>query len=185
VNIKTFKYQPYRFIEEAAKLKYNFLTTKNVYTHRLLSLHFNISELSKYILDSSEEYDFTILTRYDMLSQIKGFGDIYRFKEPNTIFLWRTCPYVSNEDAEDRIIVTSKLGLEKLSSLYHDHTCLQIQDNDCYSEKIIGKQLNLYKELIKREQNIVMELSPFMHIKYSQEFNHKCDELLHNYMNKT
>ena len=144
-------------------------------------MHYSISELSKYILCSNIKYDFIILTRYDMLSEITDFGNADRFKEKNTIFLWRTCPYISKEDAEDRIIVSSMLGLEKLSYLYDDYEKLLITENNHFSERIIGMQLNLYDELIKKEQNIIMNLSPYKSIKYSKEFDDNCNKLFNNY----
>ena len=121
VYIKTFQYQPFRFIEKYKLLGYPFMNSSNIHPYRFLSMHSNISELSKYILESSNTYDFTVLTRYDMLSLINNLGNINRFAEQNTIFTLRTCPYYSKEDAEDRIIVTSKYGLEILSNLYDGH----------------------------------------------------------------
>jgi len=181
VHIKTFQYEPYRFIEKSRSLNYNFISQKNLYPHRILSMHSNISELSKYILESSNIYDFIVLTRYDMLSQINDLGNINRFTEQNTIFSWRTCPYHSREQAEDRIIATSKYGLEVLSDLYEGHSKIIISDAEFCGENILGKYLNLYEELIKKDQGIDMMLSPFKDAKYSVEYNNKCLELLQNY----
>ena len=181
VYIKTFQYEPFRFIKKYKSLNYNFITQQNLYSYRFLSMHSNMSELSKYILESSTIYDFSVLTRYDMLSQINNLGDIHRFTEQNAIFIWRTCPYHSREHAEDRIIVTSKYGLEILTNLYEGHSKLIISDAECYPEKILGKYLNLYEDLIKKDQGIDMMLSPFKDAKYSVEVKNKCLELLQNY----
>jgi len=181
VHIKTFQYEPFRFIEKYKSLNYNFINGYKIHTYRFLSMHSNMSELSKYILESSKIYDFSVLTRYDMLLQIHDLGDINRFTEQNTIFTWRTCPYYSREDAEDRIIVTSKYGLEILSNLYEGHSNIIISDAECYAEKILGKYLNLYENLIKKDQGIDMGLSEFKNVKTSVEYNNKCLELLQKY----
>jgi hypothetical protein len=181
VHIKTFQYEPYRFIEKSKSLNYNFVSQHNIYTYRLLSMHSNMSELSKYILESPNIYDFIILTRYDMLSQINDLGNVNRFAEKNTIFSWRSSPYHSREHAEDRIIVTSRYGLEILSNLYDGHSKMVISDAEFYGEGILCKYLNLYEDLIKKDQGIDMMLSPFKDVKYSVEVKNKCLELLQNY----
>jgi len=172
-------YDSYKFIDYSRKFNFNFKNKHDLYPHRILSLHYNISELSKCILDSKKDYDFVVLTRYDILSEIINLNDTSRFKEKNVIFIWRDANDCTT--AEDRLIVSSILGLEKLSFLYDDYEKLSITEDDQYPEKILGMQLNLYNDLIKKEQNIHMNLSPYKDLKYSKEVDIKSFELLDSY----
>jgi len=95
----------------------------------------------------------------------------------------RTCPIINTEEAEDRIILTSKLGLEKLKNLYyiyddcHSYKQYNIENHKFIPEYILNKYLNKFNDLLKLPQtNIIIGPSPYGQFKYVN--NHYFNNLL-------
>ena len=117
VYIKEYIYNANTFIKKSKEYNYVFKTTDHyLYPYRILSLFSSISNLSNEIIKSNIEYDFIILSRFDMLSLIKSIGnDIEKYKKKGSMYCIR------NEKSlmffEDRFTITHKDGLIILSQL--------------------------------------------------------------------
>ena len=190
INFKFYEYDPFEFIIKSRKIYLpDYIINTKLYTFRILSLHFSISLLSttihEHMIKENKEYDSIILTRFDIFPLIQSLGDcLMRGKEP-VIYIWRTCPYNSIDDAEDRIIITSKYGLEKLKNLYNIYDSIpyyksfDISIDNFYPEYIIGKYLNRFDEILKLPQkDIILGLSPYMNAKYSSNNTNHYNRLL-------
>jgi hypothetical protein len=174
IEIYLYSYNPSKFVEKQEELKLPFFSSETqFYSYRILSLQNSISELCKKI----KNYDISIITRFDLFSTIRTLGNVNFNNIQKTIYIWRTTPYESEEDAEDRIIISSQDGIDKLSYLYdsaHEH--LEIY-SVLTSEKILGKYLNSFTDLIKEKQSgIEIGLSRFLSEKYGNSFRKKCDQ---------
>jgi hypothetical protein len=151
----------------------DYISNRNNWAFRILSLHYGLSLLSKLIYDhiikEKKVYDTIILTRFDIFPSIESLGCcLMETKEP-TVYLWRTCPYVSDTDAEDRILILNMGGLEKLKSLYNIYDNLdsynkfRIHISDFYSEHILGKYFSSFKDsglLILPQTEIIVGMAP-------------------------
>ena len=139
--------------------------------------------LSKYIIDANISYDTHILTRFDIFPSITSFGSCIHTITDNRIYIWRTIPYISQDDAEDRIIISSKESLYILSCLYDSNIYNLFHNNlhNFLSEKIIGTYLKSHNILLMNQTNINIGLSPYMNVKYTSEFNSMCNNLLQIY----
>jgi len=179
VFINFYKYTPCDYIKKTRMLEIpDYITTKRIYSFRILSLHYSISLLSNMIYDytikENKKYDKIILTRFDIFPSIQSLGICLTQTLEPTIHIWRTCPYKSSTDAEDRIIIMNILGLEKVKNLYNIYDTLNyyrefdINNNDFYSEHIIGKYLKSFNDIVVLPQeNISIGLSSFIDIKYN------------------
>lgn len=185
VFINTYKYNPHDYIQKTRILEIpDYITTKRIYSFRILSLHFSISLLSNIIYDytikENKNYDKIILTRFDIFPTIESFGDCLTQTLEPTIHIWRTCPYKSSTDAEDRVIITNILGLEKIRNLYtiydnlNCYRTFSISNNDFYSEHIIGTYLKSFDNIVLLPQdNIRVGLSSYRNVKYSNDEHFK------------
>jgi len=178
LTVNLYSYNPKPFIARQIELGLPPLSQKtNMHTYRILSLHNSISELCKRI----HGYDTVLLTRFDIFSSISNLGTMVDMALHDSIYIWRTIPYESCEDAEDRIIISSQKGIDILSKLYDsakEH--LHIYSGDSLnSEVCIGKYLSLFTDLIKYKQSsLSIGLSPYVNAKYESGFISKINSLL-------
>lgn len=181
VFIDLYEYEPIMFMKRVRELG---LPDYTCYpTYRIFSQHFSISRLCKKIHKHSHEnhvwYDNIILTRMDILPGVKSLGCLLEQQTDNTIHIWRRYPYVSNVDAEDRIILSSMNGVIALCDLYESgpkHSGLYEQ---LVPESILGKYLSLFDKLeLLPQEAINLELSPSINVKYSDEARHYFEQLL-------
>lgn len=179
VFIRDYKYDPQVFINKSKELNLPYKTPDNLYPYRILSLFSSISNASKEILQSNIEYDFTILTRFDMLKLVYSIGaDLEIYKDKSAIYGYRA----DNSQIEDRFIITGVVGLTKLSKLYetyHNHTpIVNIGDEPFVSEfKLRSYLLQFSPELnIYYNGNIILGLGD-TYSKYTSEFETKINEI--------
>lgn len=186
VYINIYDYNPSIFILRSLEFNLPHKNTyNNIYPFRILSLHYSISTLCKLIIDSNKSYDTYILTRFDIFPTITSLGDCINNTSDNTIYIWRTIPYKSNDDAEDRIIIGSNEAMNILSKLYYSdiyNIYNQNPENFC-SEKIIGAYVKSQNLIAAEQSNIVIGLSPSLHVKYTTEFEVLCNKLFENTLN--
>jgi hypothetical protein len=181
VYIDLYDYDPIVFIKRVRDIGLPDYTTFPSY--RVCSQHFSISRLCKNILKYSQEnhieYDHIILTRMDILPGVKSLGNLLEQRHEHIIHIWRRYPYVSNSDAEDRIIISSIQGIHALCGLYDSglrHCCLY---TPIVPEIILGKYLSLFNNLVLLPQDgIILEHSPSISVKYSDRAKHYLEELL-------
>ena len=167
------------FINKSKELNLPYKTPDNLYPYRILSLFSSISNASKEILQSNIEYDFTILTRFDMLKLVYSIGaDLEIYKDKSAIYGYRA----DNSQIKDRFIITGVVGLTKLSKLYetyHNHTpIVNIGDEPFVSEfKLRSYLLQFSPELnIYYNGNILLGLGD-TYSKYTSEFERKINEI--------
>lgn len=183
IYINIYDYEPSIFILKS--LKYNLPKVNkynNIYPFRILSLHYSISTLCSFIINNNKLYDTHILTRFDIIPSIKSLGDCINIIPENNIYIWRTIPYRSNDDAEDRIIIGSNKSINILSTLYFSdiYNIYHLNPESFNSEKIIGKYIKSQNIIALEQNNIVIGLSPSLQIKYTKEFELLCDTLFVN-----
>lgn len=186
IYVNLYKYEPFIHIDKTRKLNIpDFITNHNLYSFRVVSLTFSIDVLStfihKHIIEENKNYDNIILTRFDLFNTIKSFGDCLIYPE-NGMRIIRDV----NLHAEDRIIITKKIGLEKLTNLYKiydiEYHSLCITNEEFFVERILLKYLNTFNDIVLlKQENLVIGLSTRFHDKYNKhdffkkilhEFNH-------------
>ena len=175
IYVNLYKYEPFIHIDKTRKLNIpDFITNHNLYSFRVVSLTFSIELLStfihKHIIEQNKNYDNIILTRFDLFNSIKSFGECLIYPE-NGMRVIRDV----NLHAEDRIIITKKLGLEKLTNLYKIYDNIEYYNSLCitnenfFVERILLKYLNTFNDIILLEQkNLVIGLSTRFHDKYNK-----------------
>jgi hypothetical protein len=180
IVIRQSLYDSGKFVKKSKDLKLPFKTFDKLYPlypFRLLSLFYNISETCKLIQD---HYDFTILTRFDLLSTIYCKKIFEKNIDSNLMYIWRSTPYINTNHAEDRCIITGINGVKVLSDLYNNISHIiqnHINDSEIMSEIIIGKYLKQFPLNLCVQYDIQIGLSPYMHTKYTSEFEQKCKEV--------
>jgi hypothetical protein len=139
--------------------------------------------LCGFIKDNGILYDTNIITRFDIFSSIKSFGNCLHVMTDSIAYIWRTIPYESKDDAEDRIIIGSYSLINAISHLYNSiYNIYHTDPSNFTSEKIIGSYLKLFKDIVLLNQsNINIGLSPTLNDKYTNEFENKCYNLLAMY----
>ena len=184
VNIKILEYNICKFIKKMYENKLNFIVN-NLITYRILSLIYSITELSKFINNSGIIYDHYILTRLDLFLKIESIGNFDTHNIKNTILLWRTIPYESDYDAEDRIIVTSYEGIIFLEKYYDSINIILNdipQDHNFCHEFILGKYFKSLSNLkLLKQYDFIIPMSPFKDKKYDTNFIKKCMLLINSY----
>ena len=195
IHIKLYNYNPFEFIKKVRTLNLpDYIEDTRCFPFRVISQHYSISMLCKniyeHIIQENKQYDNIILTRFDILPTIESFGDCLIRKIEDSIHIIRTIPYYLNEHAEDRIILTSKLGLEKLKNLYniYEPSCYKqfnIENNKFIPEYILYKYLNTFNDLLKLPQiDIIIGMSPYINNKYNNNYyfnkllKHEADTLI-------
>lgn len=176
VFIKDYKYDPQVFINKSKELNLVCKTSDNLYPYRIISLFSSISNVSKEILNSNIEYDFYILTRFDMLKLIYSIGTDYEiYKEKSSIYGYS----VLHNFIEDRIIITGELGLTKLSNLYETyHTIENIRNTQFISEHILRTYLLQFTPELNIYYNRNVSIGTGnIHIKYTSEFETKINNI--------
>jgi hypothetical protein len=172
VFIKEYEYNSNKFIKRSKELNYEFKTSDNLYPYRILSLFYSISNVSKEIIESNVEYDFIILTRFDMLNLINSIGnDINKYREKSSMYIL-ACNYTG---AEDRFIISQKEGLIKLSNFYETYNDIINKNTKLISEYMLYDYLNHYNNEIKlyQQSDIIMDRVDIS-IKYTEDFRIKC-----------
>jgi hypothetical protein len=179
VFINFFSYNPSDYIKKTKMLEIpHYISNRKHWAFRILSMHYGLSLLSKLIYDhiikEKKVYDTIILTRFDIFPSIKSFGCCLTETKETRVYLWRTCPYVSFTDAEDRLLILNMRGLEKLKSLYNIYDNLDsynkfsIDTKDFYSEHILGKYFSSFNDLLILPQTkIIIGISPYINVKSS------------------
>jgi hypothetical protein len=184
--LKFIEYNPKDFIVKAKECNYPFKNNStNLYSFRILSTCKSINDIAIFINENSMKYDLIILTRFDIIELIVSIGNVTNTIFKNNIMLWRTTPYISFNDAEDRIIFCSKEAINKLVNLYDstDSIIKKIESMDkFYTETIIRIFYNSFEDIIKLPQsNVNIILSKNIGNKYSIEFQNNCYKLLEKY----
>jgi hypothetical protein len=183
--IDVYEYNPLIFIKRVRDLGLPDYTEFPSY--RVFSQHFSISRLCKNITNISREnnikYDSIILTRFDIISGVKSLGCLVDQIHENTIHIWRRCPYVSDLDAEDRIIISSIDGVSALSHLYEDGFTRNPQIYEpLIPENILGKFLLTCSTLrLLPQEGILLENSSSLNVKYSDKAKDYLQVLLNKY----
>jgi hypothetical protein len=177
INIDFFKYDVKSIILRTKELKLPFLCDSNTVHYRGVSLMNSISKLCKFICTKQQmKYHCYIITRFDIFPGIYSFGDCIKNTTSNNIHIFRTCPYNDKNHAEHRIIITSYMGLEILSFYYDNLNKINLHTFS--SEAILKNYVDLFEKLEKKSQdNIVINLSPFLGLKYEPIFIEKCRKL--------
>lgn len=185
VFFKCYDYDPQIFILKSKEYNLPFKNMyNNIYPFRIISLHYSISMLCEFIQNFGILYDTNIITRFDIFASIKSLGNCINTMTNNVAYIWRTIPYQSKDDAEDRIIICSQSIISALSHLYNSNVYNTYHDDplNFTSERIIGKYLKLFKDAILMEQtDINIGLSPVLANKYTMQFENKCNNLLKIY----
>jgi hypothetical protein len=185
VYVDIYEYDPLIFIKKVRNLRLPDYTSYPIY--RVFSGHFSISRLCRNITnfarDNHINYKNIILTRFDIIPGVKSLGNLLEHVDENNIHIWRRCPYSSDTDAEDRIIISSMKGVHALADLYENGNTRGI---DIYEtlvpENILGKYLTTFPNLIKLPQDgIKMELSPSIKVKYSGNTRDYMNSMLKKY----
>ncbi len=180
IYINIYEYNPFIFIQKALDFKLpNKNMYNNIYPFRILSLHYSISTLCSFIINNNKHYDTHILTRFDILPSITSLGDCINIIPENNIYIWRTIPYRSKDDAEDRIIIGSNKSINILSTLYFSdiYNIYHLNPENFNSEKIIGTYIKTQNIITLEQNNIVIGMSPSLQIKYTKEFEILCNTL--------
>jgi hypothetical protein len=181
VFIRDYKYEPQIFINQANDLNLARKTADNLYPYRIISLFSAISKISKEIREAGVagvEYDFVVLTRFDMLKLVYSIGadaDYELYKDKSAIFGYRQ----DTSQIEDMLIITGEVGLEKLANLYDTyHKIENIATVQFVSEYILRTYLLQYaNELnIYYNSNIILGLGNTHH-KYTSEVETKINEI--------
>ncbi len=186
IFIRVYEYDPRVFILKSKEHNLPFKNAyNNLYHFRILSLHYSISTLCDIIQNSGISYDTNIITRFDIFPSIKSLGNCVHVMTDNFVYIWRTIPYESKDDAEDRIIICSQYVLNLLSQLYNNCAYNVIYCAEpfyFYSERIIGGYLKFFKDILLMDQtNIDIGLSPVIGDKYTEQFQNECYNLLKIY----
>jgi len=185
IFIKVYEYDPLIFILKSQEYNLPFKNAyNNIYPFRILSLHYSMSMLCSFIKGNSILYDTYIITRFDIFPSIKSFGNCIHVMVENIAYIWRTIPYESKDDAEDRIIIGSHNVIDAISNLYNNNIYNIYHTDPCHfiSERIIGAYLKLFKDIVLMNQsNINIGLSPMLAVKYTNKFENKCNNLLKMY----
>ena len=185
VYVDIYKYEPITFIKKVRDLSLPDYTTFPIY--RVFSQHFSISRLCNNIIKHTEEnninYNMIILTRFDILPGIKSLGYLTEGITHNNMYIWRRCPYSSDSDAEDCIIISSIKGINALCGLYEDAEKREIHIyENLVPEIILGRYLNTFNSIVKLPQDgIILELSPSRHVKYTDSAKKYLEYLLEKY----
>ncbi len=178
VFIKDYKYAPQIFINQANDLNLARKTADNLYPYRIISLFSAISKISNFIKETDIEYDFVVLTRFDMLKLVYSIGavaDYELYKDKSAIFGYRQ----DTSQIEDRLIITGEVGLEKLSNLYDTyHKIENIATAQFVSEYILRSYLLQYSNELNIYYNskIILGLGNTHH-KYTSEVETKINEI--------
>ena len=186
IFIKVYEYDPRIFILKSQEYNLPFKNVyNNIYPFRILSCHYSMSMLCSFIKDNGILYDTNIITRFDIFSSIKSFGNCVHVMTENIGYIWRTIPYESKDDAEDRIIIGSHSIINAISHLYNNNIYNIYHTEDPYNftiERILGSYLKLFKDIVLLDQSkIDMGVSPTIYDKYTHEFDNKCNNLLAMY----
>ena len=178
VFIRDYKYEPQIFINQANDLNLARKTADNLYPYRIISLFSAISKISNEIRDADIEYDFVVLTRFDMLKLVYSIGavaDYELYKDKSAIFGYRQ----DTSQIEDRLIITGEVGLEKLANLYDTyHKIENIATAQFVSEYILRSYLLQYANELNIYYNskIILGLGNTHH-KYTSEVETKINEI--------
>jgi thymidylate kinase len=178
VFIRDYKYVSQIFINQANELNLARKTADNLYPYRIISLFSAISKISKEIREADIEYDFVVLTRFDMLKLVYSIGadaDYELYKDKSAIFGYRQ----DTSQIEDRLIITGEVGLEKLSNLYDTyHKIENIATTQFVSEYILRTYLLQYANELNIYYNskIILGLGNTHH-KYTSEVETKINEI--------
>jgi thymidylate kinase len=178
VFIRDYKYEPQIFINQANDLNLARKTADNLYPYRIISLFSAISKISKEIREACVEYDFVILTRFDMLKLVYSIGavtDYELYKDKSAIFGYRQ----DTSQIEDRLIITGEVGLEKLANLYDTyHKIENIATTQFVAEYILRSYLLQYADELNiyYNSNIILGLGN-RHHKYTSEVETKINEI--------
>lgn len=183
--IDVYEYNPLVFIKRVRELSLPDYTEYP--TYRVFSQHFSISRLCKNISNISRQshinYDSIILTRFDTIPGVKTLGSLVEQVNENTIHIWRRCPYISDIDAEDRIIISSIGGVHALSHLYDDGFTRNPRIYEALiPENILGKFLLTCNTLrLLPQEGILLEHSSSLQVKYSDKAKNYLNELIDKY----
>lgn len=178
VFIRDYKYEPQIFINQANDLNLARKTADNLYPYRIISLFSAISKISNFIREADIEYDFVVLTRFDMLKLVYSIGavaDYELYKDKSAIFGYRQ----DTSQIEDRLIITGEVGLEKLANLYDTyHKIENIATAQFVSEYILRSYLLQYANELNIYYNskIILGLGNTHH-KYTSEVETKINEI--------
>ena len=178
VFIRDYKYEPQIFINQANDLNLARKTVDNLYPYRIISLFSAISKISNFIREADIEYDFVVLTRFDMLKLVYSIGavaDYELYKDKSAIFGYRQ----DTSQIEDRLIITGEVGLEKLANLYDTyHKIENIATAQFVSEYILRSYLLQYANELNIYYNskIILGLGNTHH-KYTSEVETKINEI--------
>lgn len=190
IYINIYTYDPFIFIKRIKELALPDYT--DVPTYRVLSQHFSIGELSKYITNTSQKndiiYDNVILTRMDMFLSLKIDSQLLKNHNKDIIYIYRTVPYVSRTDAEDRVILSSLLGISKLTNLYYlnnvEKETIKNIYLEPYPERILCKFIEMFHDIRKAPQHGIstcLDINPGGCMKYTDKAKNLLSKLLKEY----
>ena len=173
-----FEYTPQKYVSKAKSKNFPFQTESvKLYPFRIFSLFDGISTLCQNMINQSI-YDVYILTRFDLLKDIHSLGNCIINTNDTNIHIWRTSPYCSITDADDRLIISSFYGIKILTQLYNFIDVLDYDDTTFWTEKIMGKFLITHEDLQKNPlQDVIINLSCNIYKKYSDDMNKNCSRL--------
>lgn len=171
-------YNPRMFVQASRTLGFPAQdTATGLFPHRILSLAHSISHAAAVLDDQPKVYDIYILVRPDYVDHVRSLSECVRGMKPNDAKVWRTSPYASDIDAEDRILLMGKEAISKLRS-YYTYVTQQRQGPFDMSERLLGQFWNQQREIQCVPQHGIVLTFPSVPLnKYSPEFKEKCDRL--------
>lgn len=166
LTIKLFKYDAAPHVLRAKQLGLPLILPHCQYhPYRVISLIGSITRLATAMQIASNDIDTYILTRIDMIPITSAFGPLT--VDNNTVFGWRTCPFVQDGIIEDRLIVCGRGPLESLARYYDSFP--NLGQERFGSELILGEYMLSNGHTIL-PQNSIIGISPYTAIKYTHTF---------------
>ncbi len=188
--VKLRHYNPFKYVEACLENSLPFKTKTDLFPNRILSFVDSFSQTSALI--DSKKYDFVVYTRLDMLHVIYNLGQVNIDLIKDNIFCWRSNPYLSSEEAEDRIIFGSPVLIDLLCNYYKDLFKNEV-DHKRYSkfwfqsEYLLGRHLEKYKPTninLSPQVGVELDQSPFLAQKYTRKTFNNYFRLFKEYLLK-
>jgi hypothetical protein len=167
LTIQLFKYDATPHIRRAEQLGLPALMAHcNYHPYRVISLIGSISRLATIMQTAGADIDTFILTRLDMIPCTGAVGPLH--VDRNAVRGWRTCPFVQDGIAEDRLIVCGREPLESLTHYYESFP--HLGEERFGSEYILGAYMLACGHTMVPQEGASLGVPSFSRIKYTDEF---------------
>lgn len=163
------QYDVMEFIREADNLKLPILNSSKWYSYRLISLVHAIQSSARLV--DTENVDLIVFTRLDLVNEISSIGVLDRQNYFRTAYLYRTCPYRTNDHAEDRIFYGGSKAMSRLKD-YYKWMGRHGYKKESHEELLLDFFRNM-KDIDIRHQDDSLINTKIYTPKYSEEFYKK------------